>query len=93
MGCALVALGVVVPRVFLAVAFLFTDWLSRAYETVLWPLLGFLLLPYTTVAYLAAMLHNNGSVSGWWLVLVVLAVCVDLGHHQQSGRTARKRRS
>ena len=77
---------------FLAYSFFFTDWLPRAYETVVWPLLGFLFMPYTTVAYLAAMLRNNGSVNGWWLVLVVVAVLVDLGQHNETKRTDRKRR-
>jgi hypothetical protein len=36
-------------------------------------------MPYTTLAYMAAMLNNDGNVSGGWIVLVVVAVLFDLG--------------
>ena len=45
-----------------------------AYHTVLWPFWGFLLMPYTTLAYMAAMLQNHHELSGGWIVLVVIAV-------------------
>jgi hypothetical protein len=68
---------------------IFTNWFSAAFNTVLWPLLGFVFMPYTTLAYMAAMLNNNHAVSGGWLVLVIVAVLVDLGGQ---GHSARRRR-
>jgi len=47
-------------------------------------------MPYTTLAYLAAMLNNKGTVNGGWLALVVVAALVDLGH---GGLTYHRRRS
>ena len=35
-------------------------------------------MPYTTLAYLAAMINNNNHVNGGWLFLVVIAVLVDV---------------
>jgi len=85
-------LGMALPRLTMAGIFLLTDWFGRAYETVVWPLLGFLFMPYTTLAYMAAMLHNDRSVSGWWLALVITAAVLDVGHWGGSGNSARRLR-
>ena len=58
--------------------FLFSNWFSQAYTTIIWPLLGFIFMPYTTLAYLAAMLKNNHQLTGGWLVLLIIAVFIDL---------------
>lgn len=80
MPCLIVLLALLIPRVLMVFIYFLTNWFSLAYQTWIWPLLGFLFMPYTTLAYMAAMLNNNGSVSGLWLVLAILAVVVDLGH-------------
>jgi hypothetical protein len=77
MGCLLGCLAFLVPRAML-VALYFQGYLERAYETVIWPLLGFVLMPLTTIAY-AYGKNSNGSIEGFYLVLVVLAVLADLG--------------
>jgi hypothetical protein len=87
MGCLITVIGLLTPRVAIVLIWLFSDMLSRAYETALWPVLGFLFMPYTTLAYMAAMLGGEGSVSGLWLVLVVVAVLADLGFFSQGART------
>jgi hypothetical protein len=74
------------PRVVMFFIFLLTDWFSRAYESVVWPLLGFFVMPYTTLAYMAAMLNNNHKLENGWLVLLIIAVIVDLGAHERSAR-------
>lgn len=79
MGCVLTLLALAVPRVLMVFIFLLTNWFSAAYETLLVPLLGFIFMPYTTLAYMAAIL-NAGQVSGGWLVLVIVAAVVDIGH-------------
>ena len=79
MPCLLGLIALFVPRLVLLLIWLFSDYLGRAYETVLWPLLGFLFMPLTTLAYAWAMNSNNRSVSGLYLVVVVVAVLVDLG--------------
>jgi hypothetical protein len=90
MGCVLTVLALIAPRLVMMLILIFTDWFGAAYETVIWPLLGFLFLPYTTLAYMAAML-KGGGVSGFWLVLVVVAAIVDVGHWGQGGRCVRRR--
>ena len=56
-----------------------TDWFSQAYETTIWPLLGWFFMPFTTLAYMAAMLNNDHQVSGGWIILMFFAILFDLG--------------
>jgi len=79
MGCLLAVIAAICPRILMFFILLITDWFGRAYDTFIWPFLGFLLMPYTTLAYMAAMLNNNHNVNGWWLVLVIIAALADLG--------------
>lgn len=78
MGCLLALAGLIFPRVVLVLLVLFTDYLGRAYDTLLWPLLGFVFMPLTTLAYAWAK-NSHGSVEGVYLVVLVLAVLVDMG--------------
>ena len=77
MGCCLVAgVAAASPRIILFGMWLFTDYISRAYETWFWPFLGFLLLPSTTIAYSIAA-NEFGGFEGWGAVIVVGGVMVD----------------
>ncbi len=78
MPCFMGCLALFFPRLAIVLIWLFSDYLGRAYETVVWPLLGFFFLPLTTLAY-AWAINANGTVSGIYLVVVVVAVLIDLG--------------
>jgi hypothetical protein len=78
MHCLLGILGFFAPRLVIVLLVLTGDYIGRAYATVLWPLLGFLFMPLTTLAYAWAR-NTYGSVHGLGLVVVVLAVLFDLG--------------
>ncbi len=78
MGCLVGCLGLLFPRIALFVVFLFSNYLGRAYETNFWPFLGFLFMPFTTLAYAFAV-NTNETVTGVYLVVVVIAAIVDLG--------------
>jgi len=93
MPCFLVVIALFLPRGTLFFIWLLTDWFTRAYETVLWPLLGFFFMPYTTLAYMGAMLNNNHQVSGAWLVVLIVAVVVDLSHHAETTRRGSRAQS
>ena len=73
------------PRLALFLLWLFTDLLSRAFESWFVPFLGFFLLPWTTLAY-AGMWSSSNRVSGFEWFIVVLAFLIDLGSYAQSGR-------
>ncbi len=78
MPCLLLILFLAFPRVALLLMYFLTNYIERAYHGVLIPLLGFLFLPLTTLAY-AWMLNNNVSVAGINLLWLALAALIDLG--------------
>ena len=51
MGCLVALLALLSPRLALAAIWLFSDLLSRAFDSWILPLLGFFLLPWTTLGY------------------------------------------
>ena len=73
-GC----LALSAPRFAIVLVVLFSDYIGRAYQTGLWPFIGFLFMPLTTLAY-AWAINSNESVEGVYLVVVVIAVLIDLG--------------
>ena len=89
MCCVLVLLALVGPRLVLALLWIFTNYLSRAFDTFLWPLLGFLFLPWTTIAYAIAQ-NEFGGLNGLGIVVMALGLLVDIG---AIGGGARGRRS
>ncbi len=78
MPCLVGILAFFFPRLAIVAVVIFSDYLGAAYQTVFWPLLGFIFMPLTTLAY-AWAINANGSVSGGYLVIVILATLVDLG--------------
>ncbi len=78
MPCLIGCLALSAPRFAIVLVVLFSDYIGRAYQSTLWPLLGFFFMPLTTLAY-AWAINSRGSVSGGYLVVVVLAVLMDLG--------------
>jgi hypothetical protein len=78
MCCVLVLLALVGPRVVLVLLWLFTNYLSRAFDTFLWPVLGFLFLPWTTIAYAIAQ-NELGGMSGLGLIVLALGFLLDIG--------------
>jgi hypothetical protein len=89
--CFIVTVALFTPRVALVLVWLFSNFLHRAYDTALWPLLGFLFMPLTTLAY-AFALNSAGSIRGIWFGFVLAAALMDLGVVGGSGRQARRRR-
>ena len=71
-------------------ALLYTDWFQRAFNNRVWPFLGFVFMPYTTLACMAAMLNNYHAVTGVWLALFIASVVVDVAHWGGSGHTYRR---
>lgn len=77
-GC----LAVAFPRLALFLVWLFGGgYLDRAYEHWLWPLLGFLFLPLTTLVFAFAFntVGASGEVTPLGWLLTGLAVLADLG--------------
>jgi hypothetical protein len=86
-GC----LALLAPRFVIVVVVLFTDYIGRAYETTLWPLLGFVFLPLMTLVY-AWAINSNRSVEGMYLAVVVVAALIDMGIFGGSASKSRRSR-
>lgn len=89
MGCLVVLLAFISPRLALFAIFLFSDLLSRAFDSWFVPLLGFFLLPWTTLAYAVMWSASTNEVNGFEWFIVVLAFLIDLGSWANRGRARR----
>lgn len=78
MPCLLLVVVLAFPRIVLVLMFFFTNYLSRAYHTLLVPLLGFIFLPLTTIVY-AWLVNNHLPIEGINLFILVLAAIIDAG--------------
>lgn len=78
MPCLIGCLALGFPRIAILLIAIFSDVFHRAYQTAVWPVLGFFFMPLTTLAYAWAM-TSHGSVSGVWVAIVVCAALIDLG--------------
>ncbi len=90
MYCLVGCIGLVTPRLAIVLVVIFSDYIGRAYDTLMWPVLGFLFMPATTLAY-AWAINSRGSVEGLQLVVVVIAVLIDLGMIGGSARAGREK--
>jgi hypothetical protein len=78
MPCLLLIVVLAFPRVVLVLMFLMSTYLQRAYHGLLIPLLGFLFLPLTTIAY-AWMVNSHMALQGVNLLILLIAVLIDVG--------------
>jgi hypothetical protein len=78
MPCLLLVLVLAFPRVVLVLLFLLSNYLQRAYHDLLIPLIGFLFLPLTTLAY-AWLVNTHRPMEGVNLIMLIIAVVIDLG--------------
>ncbi len=77
-GCLLLVLFLAFPRIALVLLLFFSNYLERAYHGLLFPLLGFLFLPLTTLVY-AWMANTRQPIAGINLLILIVAVVIDLG--------------
>ncbi len=90
-GCCLAALLMLVgPRLFLVGVWLFTHWYD-AFDSRLVALLGWLFLPYTSLAWMFVHFHNAGQIQGGYLVLLIVAVLADIGVFSGGHQAMRRR--
>ena len=90
MPCLLVLLMVSFPRLVLVGMWLLTTVLQRAYHGMLIPILGFIFLPITTIAY-AWMVTHQMPLEGVNVFILVVAVLLDAGSHGGAGYSRSRR--
>jgi hypothetical protein len=89
MGCFVALFALISPRLAIFVLFLFSNLLDRAYESWIVPLLGFFLLPWTTLAYAVMWDVGSHGVKGFEWFIVILAFLFDLGSWAEGRRERR----
>ena len=87
MCCTLLLAAGIGPRIALLFVWIFGDRVELAFDSWVWPLLGLLFLPWTTLAYVFAWGPVEG-VSGWGWVLVALGIVLDIATY--SSRAVRR---
>ncbi len=60
----------VAPRLVLLTLWLFTPLVNLAFKNWLWPLLGFVFLPFTTMGYVLVWSPGQGVAGAGWLLVV-----------------------
>jgi hypothetical protein len=88
MPCLVALLALISPRLALFFLFLFSNMLDRAFEGWLLPLVGFFLLPWTTLAYTVMWDTGTSTVDGFEWFIVILAFLADLASYA-GGRSYR----
>ena len=89
MPCLIALFALISPRLALFFVWIFSDILSGAYDSWIVPVLGFFLLPWTTLAYAVMWDAGTNRVSGFEWFIVALAFLADLG---SAGYGSRQRR-
>ena len=73
--CALLMLLFLGPRTALVFFWLFqTARFNAAFDTIAWPMLGILFLPWTTIMYLIVY---QGGITSWEWFFIILAFIAD----------------
>ncbi len=87
-GCLIVLMGTAFPRFALIFTWIFSNLVSRAFDTWVIPFLGLLVLPYTTLFYVFAYRPVDGVTGiGWFFV--ALGFLLDIGALSGGGRYGR----
>jgi hypothetical protein len=86
--CLALTAGFLGPRIALFLWWIFGDKVDLAFDTWIWPLLGLIFLPWTTLAYVLAWGPVNAVSGAGWLV-VALGFAADIATY--SARAAKSK--
>jgi hypothetical protein len=90
MPCLGVLIALMAPRFLMIVLWLFTSWFKGVFASAIWPILGFFLLPVTTLWY-SAVHHWWGGQWGLFQILgMALALWTDIGPSRRAKKARRR---
>jgi hypothetical protein len=78
MPCLLALFALVTPRIVIVLLWLLTTWFVGVFDTILWPILGFIFMPTTLLWYSAVMNWYGGEWGTMQIIIAVIAVAIDL---------------
>jgi hypothetical protein len=91
MACLAALLALISARLALVFMAIFSDVLSRSFDSWFVPLLGFFILPWTTLGYAVMWDTGTRGVHGFDWFVVILAFLLDLGSWFGGDRARRDR--
>ena len=77
MPCLLAVLALIMPRGLILGLWFFSDWFDGLFDSLLWPILGFIFLPTTLLWYSAVQHWFGGEWGVWPIVGIVVALLID----------------
>jgi len=86
MPCLFALLALATPRLVVVLLWFFTTWFRGLFDSVLWPVLGFIFLPTTLLWYTAVQHWFGGQWTLWPVVGLVLALAIDVSPAKRKRR-------
>jgi hypothetical protein len=83
MGCLFLLIMMLSPRLGIILLWVFTNWVTLAFNGWIVPALGLVFLPWTTLFYILVAAPAGGITFWGWLV-VALGLVSDLASHAQA---------
>jgi hypothetical protein len=90
MCCLALTAGFLGPRIALFIWWVFGDKVDAAFDSWIWPLLGLIFLPWTTLAYV--LVWSRGGVDGAEWLVVLLGLVADIATYSARSAASRYRR-
>ncbi|GAB5518680.1 MAG: hypothetical protein RhofKO_09310 [Rhodothermales bacterium] len=78
MPCLVALIALLAPRIVIIALWLVTEWFTGVFDAFIWPLVGFLFMPFTMLWYSAVVNWYGGQWGTLQIVVMVIAVLADL---------------
>ncbi|HVR30161.1 MAG TPA: hypothetical protein VMS86_11585 [Thermoanaerobaculia bacterium] len=77
MPCLGVLFALITPRLLIVILWLFSEWFTGIFDSLLWPILGFFFLPTTLLWYTAVQHWWGGEWQALQIIGLVIALLID----------------
>jgi hypothetical protein len=91
MGCLLLLFTLISPRLAMVAIWLLSDWVDRVFNGWLIPLLGIILLPWTTLLYTIGFIVSGDTAAPWGWLGAIIGLFLDIAVHAGSAVKGRER--
>jgi hypothetical protein len=89
--CLLVLLSIISSRLAMVAIWLLTDWVDRVFNGWLIPLLGIIILPWTTLLYTVGFIASGDTAAPWGILGLIIGLFLDIAVHAGSVVKGRER--
>jgi hypothetical protein len=90
-GCLLLVLVIISPRLAMLLLWLVTDWVDTAFNGWLIPVLGIVFLPWTTVLYTVGYMLSGDAAAPWGILGIFIGLFLDIALHARSATMGKAR--